>query len=731
MNLIDHALDLAAKGFYVFPCMPNSKIPALKDFPNVATRDEAQIRLWWRKYPNNNIGIFTGKYNGAGEALLALDVDNKGVKKGDEELLRLELGGLYLPKTFEQVTPTGGRHLVFKVKDAVTGGANVLGPGLDIRSYGQYIIGAGSKIGGKNYYYFDVEVKDAPEDFLAHFRKAKEKSPKETVEINVDQSRAIERAKKYLLEEAPRAIEGMGGDATTFQVACALKDLGLSTLSAFEVMADVWNPKCEPPWEMTDLQTKIENAYAYGSDAPGSKNPELIFGGEIELPADAPVEIFKAPPETKLSPVLELNKDHAFIMINGKSQILFETTDFDGNFHLEYSSIQAFHDKMRPYNIMFNDKKHQVSNLWLASKERRQYSGVCFRPEQKTPSNLYNLWRGFSVEEKMVGTERAEKSVKAFLDHAFENVCGSNLEIFNWLMGYFAHMVQRPWEKPLVALVFKGKKGVGKNALIERIGHLFSNHFILASNPRYLIGNFNSHLERCLLFVLDEATWAGDKKTEGILKDVITGAKHLIERKGSEPYAAKNLTRVVVIGNDDWLIPASHDERRFAVFDVGDGNKQNGEFFQEMREGMEAGGYGLLLHYLKNFPISNVNKAPNTQALADQKVSSLTPFYNFWFESLKEGRFESIGFETEWPEWVSSKSLMDAYYRSARERGASAWKETPEMVGKLIRRCLPSMKHSRRRNGGPQVWGYSIPDLAQSRKEWEDFIGHKFDWGEE
>jgi hypothetical protein len=93
------------------------------------------------------------------------------------------------------------------------------------------------------------------------------------------------------------------------------------------------------------------------------------------------------------------------------------------------------------------------------------------------------------------------------------------------------------------------------------------------------------------MFALDEAFWSGDKQAEGVLKDLITGRDHVIEHKGKEPYSVANKTRVVIIGNEDWLIPASHDERRFAFFDVGDGRKQDRAFFQSMREGMEAGGY--------------------------------------------------------------------------------------------------------------------------------------------
>ena len=111
-------------------------------WPEKATRDEPQIRKWWAK-ASYNIGISTEHY-GDDKALLVVDVDNKSDKKGGDALLALELNGYEFPTTFEQSTPTGGKHLIYVTDAAVKQGVNVLGNGLDIRSRGGYIVGSGS-----------------------------------------------------------------------------------------------------------------------------------------------------------------------------------------------------------------------------------------------------------------------------------------------------------------------------------------------------------------------------------------------------------------------------------------------------------------------------------------------------------------------------------------------------------------------------------------------------------
>src|SRR3990167_2596743 len=135
MTKLKSALSLAAQGFHVFPLEPNSKTPHIDDFPNRASRDPKQIERWWIDpvlgWPQDfNIGISTS------HNLLVVDVDNKNDKHGDAEITQLELNGCEFPPTFEQRTPTGGRHLIYQVRQHVKQGAGVLGKGLDIRSRG-------------------------------------------------------------------------------------------------------------------------------------------------------------------------------------------------------------------------------------------------------------------------------------------------------------------------------------------------------------------------------------------------------------------------------------------------------------------------------------------------------------------------------------------------------------------------------------------------------------------
>ena len=344
----------------------------------------------------------------------------------------------------------------------------------------------------------------------------------------------------------------------------------------------------------------------------------------------------------------------------------------------------------------------------------------------------YNLWGGFSYEpwpDNEPVTKQAQAALDAVLDHAKANVCRGNDVQFRWLIGFFAPLIQYPEVKPLVAIVLKGAKGSGKNSLIETVGALLGNHFLVTSNRRYLVGSFNGHVERLLFFCLDEAFWSGDKQAEGILKDLITGKEHVVEHKGKEPFTVSNLTRVAILGNEDWIVPASHDERRFFVLEVGDGRKQDNAFFQAMREGMEMGGYRLLLRFLKNYSLAGFdpNRPPSTGALLDQKHATLSTEHEWWLECLTAGRLISSDFGDGWPERISTERFRAAVARYAKERNVRSRVPSEIALGKAIRKALPAIDHKKR--SGNTGYDYVLPPLADCRAAWDRFIGHEEEWG--
>ena len=268
---VSWALGMAERGPPVFPVREGAKFPPLVEgWPDKATTDPEQIRSWWARWPNANIGVHCKDH-------IVIDVDVKNGKPGLQSLKALDLD----LNTLIVRTPTGGLHVYYSgpnVKNSV----GALGPGLDIRSDHGYVLGPGSETDGGSYKphgnYPIIVAPDALTDRLGSISVKADNPRLAGALVSADLDRAI----AYLVA-APPAIEGEGGDQQTFKTAAVLKDLGVSEYEAWELMADHWNPRCQPPWDEDELQRKVQNAYRYGSLPPGVDTPEFQFQG-INIP---------------------------------------------------------------------------------------------------------------------------------------------------------------------------------------------------------------------------------------------------------------------------------------------------------------------------------------------------------------------------------------------------------------------------------------------------------------
>ncbi|MBK9189963.1 MAG: DUF3987 domain-containing protein [Phycisphaerales bacterium] len=79
----------------------------------------------------------------------------------------------------------------------------------------------------------------------------------------------IERRAAAYLDRIPAAISGSGGHSQTYAAATAMvHGFGLDAETAFRLLADRYNPRCEPPWSEKELRHKVTDAASKPHDKP-------------------------------------------------------------------------------------------------------------------------------------------------------------------------------------------------------------------------------------------------------------------------------------------------------------------------------------------------------------------------------------------------------------------------------------------------------------------------------
>lgn len=349
--------------------------------------------------------------------------------------------------------------------------------------------------------------------------------------------------------------------------------------------------------------------------------------------------------EEKLSPLEELNAKYWWVLEGGTPNIIYR--DHDRVLKRDYwvrmspSNFALHHCNRKIERVKDTERSPTTIPLgkaWIEWRNRRQAEAVLFDPEIEHPGCL-NLWTGFAFDP-------SPKGEWTYLNEMiFEVLSDGNDKVHAYILDWLRFMFQHPASPAEVALVFRGGRGVGKTTLGEVIGKLIGRHAMTVHSSELVTGRFNDHLRDLLFLFADEAIKPYDHVAESRLKGLITSDLLAFEGKGLPIVQAANLIHIMMASNEKWVIPAGLDERRFLVSDANSKWKDQFAKWTALRQQLERdgnSGYKRLLFDLLKTPFS-VDRfhprafIPTTNALIDQKIRSLTPLQQFFFNSLNDG----------------------------------------------------------------------------------------------
>jgi hypothetical protein len=187
-NLVGYAIAYARRGWPVFPlhtpigskgctcgdseCKRAGKHPRTQHGLLDATTDEATIRGWWAQWPDAPIGISTGPAK-----LLVVDIDPRN--GGTETWSTLVGANDPMPHTPSSRTGGGGDHIYLRSPSyPVRSKAGAMGPGIDVKADGGYVVAPPSMHSSGDRYEWraesnpgDVEAQPCPQWILDRLQK--------------------------------------------------------------------------------------------------------------------------------------------------------------------------------------------------------------------------------------------------------------------------------------------------------------------------------------------------------------------------------------------------------------------------------------------------------------------------------------------------------------------------------------------------------------------------------
>jgi hypothetical protein len=250
----------------------------------------------------------------------------------------------------------------------------------------------------------------------------------------------------------------------------------------------------------------------------------------------------------------------------------------------------------------------------------------------------------------------------------------------------------------------------------------------------------------------DEAFFAGDRRHESVLKALITEPSLPIEGKYMDVVFVPNMLHVYMSANAEWVVPVTHDERRYFVLDVIDARVGDRASFNALYSQMENGGLAAMIYDLLHRDISGFDPrdVPKTQALADQHRRSLDSLDQWWLTVLERGFIWRSRFCLDefggWLEFCTTELLNGSYlqwsadtraarpanrvalgcrmsemYQDARPRG-------PQIIGELDTWPPNAQRDQLIVKDGKRPPGYILNSLDEARARFADIRGVTGNW---
>lgn len=238
---LDAALDYLARGWHPFPVATfradkKKRNPLIKWKPYQTKKPtEEEVREWWAEWPDAGIGLATGSIPN----LVVVDLDERS--GADMDLTRW-------PETYTVRSP-GGAHLYFTHPGKpVKNSAGKLGPGIDVRGDGGFIIAPPTVRGDGGSY---LTAYDAP--------LAKYPGKPSSDDFNVDDIvlTAVPSWFDELIEKG--APEGQRNDSLV-KLAGSMAARSVPRERALAELME-WGDRCAPPMERTDVIDVVRRIY--------------------------------------------------------------------------------------------------------------------------------------------------------------------------------------------------------------------------------------------------------------------------------------------------------------------------------------------------------------------------------------------------------------------------------------------------------------------------------------
>lgn len=324
----------------------------------------------------------------------------------------------------------------------------------------------------------------------------------------------------------------------------------------------------------------------------------------VEL-ADKEFESFDIPEDTEEEVAPKISKE---LYMETKKK--FETN------HFYYSTTNTIAEVNDKGNIIFYTLDHAATlfntfdfkhgkaiedrtsflKLWIKDFTRRQYDQIDQKPS--TDPRIYSPPTIFKYQEATTTTN--DKVLKYFIELC-ELASGGSESMKTYMIYWFAHILQKPFENPGTSIILTGRQGCGKDTLGD-----FMSEWVIGSKYSHNYTSTEQFWDRhdCermgkFFIKIEEASGFLNRQHIGTMKAIITSHSLTVNPKGTKAITTGNYNRLFMTTNEGSPVKIEEANRRFLISACSPKRVGDFEYWSELRKALfNAEGGATVAKYL-------------------------------------------------------------------------------------------------------------------------------------
>jgi len=245
-----------------------------------------------------------------------------------------------------------------------------------------------------------------------------------------------------------------------------------------------------------------------------------------------------------------------------------------------------------------------ILDLWLEWPGHRMVSGEECDPSYSLDPNVFNLYDGPFISKEMA-CDVGEVDLQVWLDFIKDIWCGSDGAVFDYVIKWFASIVQNPGVKMNASLVLKGDIIFGRDCIIDIITTIIGRqYFIRPFLVDEILGTANDVLTRKLLIIVNDDYWRKSITKTTALRNLLSQKYIIINGNGQPPRAIANRINMIFSGEVDWVSRVGDCSQKFVTLNL---SRKAEKLTMEERSRIKNINIFTVANYLYGVDISNYN----------------------------------------------------------------------------------------------------------------------------